>query len=780
MTLRRYVFAYDASDPMAWVRRYLATDLPVNHAAATTDIPTDDTNTRTEKRLLREAWARIYGENAASNPNAPDKWAVADADLLDADPTDSRVPARMRAFLTAPRPPSSAATFIHFADVELAMAYLQRARVLSPTFINGLGSAAAQRNAVIDLWRNLAAFFRAMNLRPWSWAKYRERFETQIGQWNGVGITHPVVGQSIRNTPRNEINPPLDANGGLPRGLFLRRPTQLNVSDYARDGSRAGSACSVSVTEPQCITGVWNGDGAGAWRDEAIRRFQANYGGDFNQNALRVRFGTRDVIADASRTENDSNGSRKDFFAACVTIDSEANATPCVGPTGDVHPVWLTNAALLGGGVNYPDDPVAAGWADRYDCAPRSLVNGMTNGPQLSTTGPTGYNWKCGAVSPPFSNVTLEMRAALLDPSGQQHARVWWQPFLPYLPPMEWYAVLVWPLVEYLASIDPMQLVYELQLDAVGKNMWTAIACGRDVSSLALVGVMDGQATIAKLRQRSSGTSLAMSGAVTIAAMVNPIAGAVAALLSGLSGLVTESAIEDPLYKLDCFGRVEPATETLAIEIAARPADAPDVASMIAVGAPPLAGVNNFAPPPAIATNGTTSPIILAPTQPSTRPPVRSAYIVSGSMLAPTSGTSTTRQIVETGDSTLRIHAMPPYGAVFIDDEDVPAIGAWEDDNAQEFWSVPIRPGPHRIRVAAPVLPDGSPSAPDRFASVVQIPKEPLTIDYATMPTAAQLANPPSQGMSGAAKAGVAVGIGAIVGLAYAFRRELGIVKRKT
>jgi hypothetical protein len=262
--------------------------------------------------------------------------------------------------------------------------------------------------------------------------------------------------------------------------------------------------------------------------------------------------------------------------------------------------------------------------------------------------------------------------------------------------------------------------------------------------------------------------------------MVNPIAGAVAALLSGLSGLVTESAIEDPLYKLDCFGRVEPATETLAIEIAARPADAPDVASMIAVGAPPLAGVNSFAPPPAIATNGTTSPIILAPTQPSTRQPVRSTFIVSGSMLTPTSGTSTTRQIVETGDSTLRIHAMPPYGAVFIDDEDVPAIGAWEDDNAQEFWSVPIRPGPHRIRVAAPVLPDGSPSAPDRFASVVQIPKEPLTIDYATMPTAAQLANPPSQGMSGAAKAGVAVGIGAIVGLAYAFRRELGIVKRKT
>jgi hypothetical protein len=364
---------------------------------------------------------------------------------------------------------------------------------------------------------------------------------------------------------------------------------------------------------------------------------------------------------------------------------------------------------------------------------------------------------------------------------------------------MEWYAVLVWPLIEYIASIDPMQLVYELQLDAVGKNMWTAIACGRDVSGLALVGVMDGQATLAKLRERTSGLAIAGSVGTTLLTAANPIAGAVAGALIGLANLVDSQLESDPLYKLDCFGRVEPATETLAIEIASRPAEVPDVARMIAVGAPPLAGVGGFAPPPALSTTGdttspiilaptqssttgTTSPIILAPTQSSTRRPVPTLFggYQLAEMLTPTSGVSTTRQIVETGDSTLRIHAMPPYGAVFIDADDVPAMGAWENDNAQEFWIVPIRPGPHRIRVASPVPRDGSPAAPDRFASVVMIPKEMLTIEYATMPTAAQLANPPPQGMSGAAKAGLAVaGIGAAVGLAYAFRRKLGLAKRK-
>jgi hypothetical protein len=764
MTLRRYVFAYDASDPMAWVRRYLASDNPANHADAITDLPSDDATTRAEKRLARDAWARIYADATTSDPFSASKWAVADADALDADPNDTRVPERMRAFLSAPRPPSSASTFIHFANVELALGYLRRAHALSPQFINGLTTPAAQKNAIVDLWRNLASFFRAMNVRPWAWAKYRERVETQIGQWSGWNITHPVIGQSIHNTPRNEINPPLDAQGGLPRGLFIRRPTRLDVSAYARDTTRSDSDCGISVSEPQCATGAWRGDGAGAWRDAAIGRFQAIYGGDFNQNSLRVRFGTRDVIADGSRTEP----GRSKLANACVNIGAEKDATTCTGATGDVHPVWITNAALLGGGVNYPLDPVEAGMAENHDCVARSIVNGMTDGPDL-VRGPAGFNWCCGATSPPYSNTTLEMRA-VTSPSGGK-ARTWWQPWLSYLPPMIWYDLLIWPLVQYLVSIDPLQLVYEMQIDALGKNMWTAIACGRDVAGLASVGIMDGQATLAKIRQRSATVAMVQGGATTIASLINPIAGAVVAMLSGVFSLVDENMVTDPLYKLDCFGRVEPAVETLSIEAAARPSDAPDVERMIALGAPPLAGVDAYEVPTAASVNQrvTITGMGTAVGRGSL------AWVSDPSTIAAQAGGrsqstgESSMKFAEPDEAIVRIVGMPQGGGVYLDGASTPIDGQWEAGTDATVWVVPVPYGTHSLAVRSP---DGQ----VRAARVSLNSGQTLTGEFATMQPV--VPEPPrgSAGMSGAAKAGVAVlAIGAIGGGAYIFRKKLGL-----
>ncbi len=760
MTLRRYVFVYDASDPMAWVRRYLATDNPVNHTAAATDLPGDDATARAEKRLLRDAWARVYAD-VSNDPFATNKWAVADADALDADPNDTRVPERMRAFLTAPRPPSSTSTFIHFANVELALGYLRRAQALSPQFINGLTTPAAQKNAVIDLWRNLASFFRAMNVRPWGWAKYRERIETQIGQWSGAGITHPVIGQSIHDTPRNEINPPLDAQGGLPRGLFLRRPTRLDVSAYARDTTRPGDSCSVSVTAAQCATGTWPGDGAGAWRDETIRRFRAIYGGDFGQNALRVRFGTRDVIADGARTE----GGKK-LVTACIAVGSETGATPCVGATGDVHRVWITNAALLGGGVNYPEEPLEAGWAQNHDCVARSIVNGMVDGPDL-VRGPPGFNWVCGAASPPYNNLTLAWRA-VKGPSG--HTRRWWQPWLSYLAPMLWYELLLWPIVQYLASINPLQLVYEMQIDSLGKNMWTAIACGRDVAGLASVGIMDGQATLAKIRQRSSGIAMAQGGATTVASLINPVAGAVVALLSGLYNLYDENMESDPLYKLDCFGRVEPAVETLAIEAAARPSDAPDVARMIAAGAPPIAGVDSYEAPTAASVSrsvtimGQGTPVGRASFSWLSNPASYAALAGSRTQ----SQSESSQKFVEPDEAIVRIVGMPQGGGVYLDGSSTPIDGQWEAGTDATVWVVPVPYGAHTLAVRSP---DGQ----VRAARVSLNSGQTLTGEFATMqPVVPQ--PPAATGMSGAAKAGVAfLAAGAIGGGAYIFRKQLGI-----
>ena len=726
MTLRRYVFAYDASDPMAVVNRYLANDNTQNLAAfygSEAELRAVATNPSIDAVRRRQAQYYIDGmaafrtaarRGAGTDFFSPTRWAVADADALDRDPNNAAVPAQMRSFLASSSPSRAVSTFIHYADTELATAYLRRAQALSPQFISTLATPEAQNNAVRDLWANVAAYFRAMNVRPWGWAKLRGRWETQIGQWYSEMTSCPMIGREINVRSTRQMALP----GSFHELLFARRTTPLNMTGYGEQGA------------------------AGAWRDEAMRRYNAQYG--VGNVPKRLRFGSQQAIERSG--------------APCAAIGTEVQATACLGPSGDVHPLWLTNAALLGGGVNYPTDPVASGIFDHHDCVARSLVDGTVTGPEL-VRGPPGFNWVCGASGDPFN----------MGFSGR------WNP---YLPPRLWYALLVWPLVEYLSATDPLRLIYEVQLDVSGKNLWTLISCGEDVSTIVTEGVLTGQIASEGLRGGLRRlTEIAGQGA-GIVGLINPLGGAVIGALAASLGLVTQLASIDGNTRLDVFGRLEPAMDSLAIVNRSR-GTTDDAYRVNEIMPAPLAGVNGVAPPPALATDGTTSPIILAPTQPSTRPPVRSTFLVSGSMLTPTSGTSTTRQIVETGDSTLRIHAMPPYGAVYIDDEDVPAIGAWEDVNAQQDWIVPIRPGPHRIRVAAPVLPDGSPSAPDRFASVVQIPKEPLTIDYATMPTAAQLANPPSQGMSSAAKAGIVVGAGAIVGLAYVFRRELGLSRKK-
>ena len=725
MTLRRYVFAYDASDPMDVVNRYIANDNPQNFQAfgGQSDaeirahaIATGHSYTLDAMLAFRAAAQRTADTDFFS----PTRWAVADADALDRDPNDAAVPAQMRSFLASSSPSRAVSTFVHYADTELATAYLRRAQTLSPQFISTLATPEAQNNAVRDLWANVAAYFRAMNVRPWGWAKLRGRWETQIGQFYSEMTSCPMIGREINLRSTRQMALP----GSFHELLFARRPTPLNMTGYGEQGA------------------------AGAWRDEAMRRYNAQYG--IGNVPKRIRFGSQQAIE------------RSSF--PCATIGTEVQRTACLGPSGDVHPLWLTNAALLGGGVNYPTDPVASGIFDHHDCVARSLVDGTVTGPEL-VRGPPGFNWVCGASGDAFQ----------MGFSGRWH---------PYLPPRLWYALLVWPLVEYLSATDPLRLIYEVQLDVSGKNLWTLISCGENVSTIVTEGVLTGQIAAEGLRGGLRRlTEIAGQGA-GIVGLINPLGGAVIGALAASLGLIAQLANIDGNVRLDVFGRIEPAMDSLAIVNRSR-GTTDDAYRVNEIMPAPLAGVDGFAPPPALATNGTTSPLILSPTQPSTRRPVLralSGYELADSlMLNPTSGVSTTRQIVETGDSTLRIRAMPPWGAVFIDDEDVPAIGAWEDANAQEFWVVPIRPGPHRIRVAAPVLPDGSLSAPDRFASVVQIPKEPLTIDYATMPTAAQLANPPSQGMSGAAKAGVAVvGIGAIVGLAYVFRRELGIVKRKS
>ncbi len=733
MTLRRFVFGY-AAKPYAWMDRYMAADNPANHDALLADPPNAGPYEAQRLREARTAWTDLVARNAAYNPLAPSEWGVAEADVVQADPTDARVPAQMRNFLANP-PAGGAATFVHYADPERAAAYLREAMQFSPTVIAAMPGATQQRAAVIKLWSCLAAYFRALNVRPWGWAKYRHALETQVGSWANPALSFPAIGQAFVPNVINPggINPP----GNYPEKLFLRRPTPLDVSHYRNPNSDPNGALTP------------NG-GAGVWRMEALARYRAIYGTDYAGGAKRVRFGTIDGIL-ATRTPPPPGS------LECLNIGLEKTPTGCNGPTGDMHPIWMTSSALLGGGMSYPPELFTTATGVRHiDCVRRSLVNGSTTGPNLITA-PAGPNWLCGGISERTGNNLGEQLT--MSPTNT---------FIAYLPPFLWYALLVWPLLQYLATVEPLAIVMEVQVDTLGKNLWTTTATGGDGPG-SIAGVIEGARNIASSRAGSAGTTIStVLGAAAAVTSFNPIASGVLLLAAGTLNLVdTLEKDPDPRTPLDCFGRVEAAFDTLSIVAKSRGTvgDKVDVAQMIDAGAPmhPYegAGITAIATP------------ALAPG------PVRISSGASSTLSGITLGVSPTSPFANSVTTStalanaaprvawIRILGMPEWSGVYVDGEFVdgndPTQGRWEDaTQAAYLVSVPV--GPHVLRVEAPNMPP--------WEMPMTVPPQGGSVQFGSMPiTQTQpdvTAQQPPTGMSTGAKVGIvalilAAGIGGYV-----------------
>mgnify|MGYP006946108709 FL=1 len=614
----------------------------------------------------------------------------------------------MRSFLTSSQPGRRVSTFVQYANVELAIGYLRRAQALSPSVIASLATPEAQDNAVRDLWANFAAYFRALNVRPWGWARLRGRWERQIGQWYSEMVSCPMIGREINLHATRRNAPP----GSYHEILFARRTTPLDMTGYGTQGA------------------------AGAWRDEAMRRYNAQYG--VGNIPRRIRFGSQQAI--------ERNGVDT---AACASVGVETSQTSCLGPSGDVHPLWLTNAAMLGGGVNYPTDPVAAGLFDHHDCVARSIVDGTTNGPSL-TSGPPGFNWCCGASGDPFG----------MGMSGR------WNP---YLPPRMWYALLVWPLVEYLSTVDPLRLIYEVQVDVSGKNLWTLISCGEDVSTIVSEGVLSGQIASDGLRGGLTRlTSLAGQGAGLVG-LVNPLGGAVIGALAASLGLVVQLANISGNRRLDVFGRIEPAMDSLSIVNRAR-GTSDDAHAVDSIMPPGIAGVDSYDVPTAasvdqrVTITGQGAPVGRRSFSWLSNPASYAALAGSRTQ----SQSESSQKFVEPDEAIVRIVGMPQGGGVYLDGSSTPIDGQWEAGTDATVWVVPVPYGAHTLAVRSP---DGQ----VRAARVSLNSGQTLTGEFATMqPVVPQ--PPAATGMSGAAKAGVAfLAAGAIGGGAYIFRKQLGI-----
>jgi hypothetical protein len=75
---------------------------------------------RREAQYYLDGWRAFRAaaqRGATADFFSASKWAVADADLLDRDPSDAAVPAQMRAFLTSNQQGRRVSKFVQYANV---------------------------------------------------------------------------------------------------------------------------------------------------------------------------------------------------------------------------------------------------------------------------------------------------------------------------------------------------------------------------------------------------------------------------------------------------------------------------------------------------------------------------------------------------------------------------------------------------------------------------------------------------------------------------------------
>lgn len=754
MSFRRYLIAVDTSRPTAALDRYLApmlSMLPATEAklaryrSLEAQNPGVDPNSAAIIEALSDSVSQLRALQqrlAATDYFAPSAWAAADADEVQ-NATATSLPERLRTFLASPH--ASTDQIVHYADRDGALAAIRRAAAVTPAQIAAMPTAAAQSEATTAMARNFAEYFRRMNLRPWAWRRYGARLVACFGL---ASTTPRTTGRSVGGMIASEFGAYGEALAtwvGALGGLQRSRPSSTSSAAYNNTvfGPQGYERLLTQRPYPQDSFGGIGGVGtpelrdvggstlANDWRTEAWTRCRARLGADVTSGGpSNVRFGSPSAVASARRDQN-----------ACAAINlaqTQGEANACVGPSNDVYRIWLTNAGLLGGGMNYdPSCYTTSSCYEAIDCVRRSLRDGTTTGPS-QITAPAGPNWLCGGASSDDD-------------------------FVYYVPPDLWYVLFLWPMIQYLASRDPLEIVYEVMLDVAGKNTWTALATGN--GERALGGLvenrpqgMDARASLLSI-QNGLGTAAAIGGTA------NPVFGAIAGFGAASAGLAAQLIPPRETGSFDELGRREPVIEYLPIIANSRPNYRADVLRQL--------GFSDTAMPTLY------SPITYHGNEARFVPPPQRAqslsWIEDPSTIAAQAGSrsqspgESSMKFAEPDEAIVRIVGMPQGGGVYLDGASTPIDGQWEAGTDATVWVVPVPYGTHSLAVRSP---DGQ----VRAARVSLNSGQTLTGEFATMQPV--VPEPPrgSAGMSGAAKAGVAVlAIGAIGGGAYVFRKKLGL-----
>lgn len=649
MARRRYLLALDAREPMRWVDRYLANSsiyqrtsgLAAARRLGAAAMARTNANNDRIRELIAEQDA-LTQRLASTDLFARTAWFVEGAGAVEA----GVVTPRIRDFILA----TGGQTYqtVLCADREGAAAALAAARSADLQQI-GRMDPASQSAAVFAMARNFAAYFSALGVSVKAWAKYRNAVKGDSGT---EGLQNFLVS---------------DYAGTFPRGydlLFGSRPSGPPAS--AALVMRTAAALRAPEPSPPwpsellALARSWQGINLTPTSDSPLARSTIR---DTDVYAIY-----RASIAAQNPSWNELVRARVSALYGDEPSMIYFGPKPIVDAAGrNVMRMSIDNAGTL---VTPPQSPEQFA---RVDCVLRDGVTGRADGTTGGLPQPqAGFNWMCGAVT--------------RDPQNRAY----------YLAPLLWYAQLFWPLLNYLATRDPLEVAYEVQLDVLGKNLWTVIATGRGESALVALGAQHA------LGRASTGTpeylrnlNLTAGAILTAVSAAAPPVAAVGGVALAAVNLFAEATRAPPTApRGDAFDRQEPVIEQFQIT---------------------PGGVRDFQ----CGDVGVSEPVAVVYHGNDARESFASAPLSLGEMAGYGRAAVQTDEVttfdtalVPVYRPALRTERMIPYWTIYIDGVAAPN-GRWDGT----AWLVDATPGDHRLRI---VPPPGQ-SAPAR-SMIVRVP----------------------------------------------------------
>lgn len=510
MTVKRYLFLSNA-ERLDWIiSRYVAMDHPDNDAG----MPA------AELRSMQR-----HRENARDHDLlAPSEWCVLDADAaeLAADNPDLYQPSPQAvAFLG--RNLGRVDRFLHFCDLELAQAWLDIANrlVASDSAIDRL-PRERQFEVCRDAWMSLGNVFRALNVRPYGWQKYRHQWEWALRSkrerpWTDAeiarGLQYVRHERGLRAAASHYIGP-LD----VMRGPWSRPLTYAEIGRWLQDDSSEWSPRSLQSAPWFFPNTAAAPDPGGAWR---LSMKSAYLGQNPSSPAPKfVAIGTKADVNESSG--NKVAGAYPRNGPGCFS-DLRTTAQHCFTPTQDVLYVWLGNDGVIAGN--------------------RTPAAGIRT-------------WR---------SMSWQYFTENVYPAPALYATV----------PMKWYIDMLRTILRELSGRDLLSVIHEIRLDVIGKNTWENDAL-RGVSTNNTQ--LDDTFIVTEQDRRMSDSRRTMAlvgSAATAITSVVPIVGAIVGLSFAVAQVLGElfpssDAVDNIPIARDIYGRITPTFEIFQMDSSAR------------------------------------------------------------------------------------------------------------------------------------------------------------------------------------------------------------------